>query len=72
MSDVDYMEHLSMVLRITFAAVVCEIFAPAFCRNMDARDDCSFGSIAEVKWLLSGAKILRVLQFMKENPRRYA
>ncbi len=71
-SDVDYMEHLSMVLSIAFAAVVGEISAPAFCRNMDASDDCWFGSIAEVKSLLSGAKIPHMVQFLKKNPRRYA
>ncbi len=60
-----------MVLRITFAAVVGEIFARAFCRNMDACDDCWFGSIAEVKSLLSGVKIPHVLQFLKKNPRKY-
>ncbi len=67
----NYVEDLSMVLRIICATVVGEIFARAFCRNMDARDDSCLDSIAKVKCLLSGAKIPHVLKFPKRNPQRY-
>ncbi len=70
-TDLDYMQNLSVVLEIVVHGDKEEVFAWVFCSKMEESDDSSYGSIADVKSLLSRAKIPHVIQFMNDNPRMY-
>ncbi len=66
-----------MVFGIISATVVGQIFAAAFCRDMDGEEESRLDpisrvdSIVTVKRLLSSTKIPKVKLFVKRNPRRY-
>ncbi len=65
------MEKRSVVLESAVAGDENGLFVSAFSSEMEGSDDCVDRSMADLKSLLSAAKICHLEQFLLDNPRTY-
>ncbi len=65
------MEKRSVVLESAVPGDENGLFVSAFSSEMEGSDNCPDRSMADLKSLLSAAKISRLEQFLLDNPRSY-